>query len=160
MYRRNYQGWSYSPLTQINARQRRRRCSSKWAWAMNEGGASEVTPIIHDGVMFLSNTSNTVQALDARTGELIWENRIGPGRHGRLLRHAQPGALSGQGLCRDHRRQALCAGRADRQDRRGSRDRAAAQGRNRRRHRDPRQGAGGHDGLRQLLDRQLPYQRL
>ena len=28
--------------------------------------------------MFLSNTSNTVQALDARTGELIWENRIGP----------------------------------------------------------------------------------
>ena len=45
---------------------------------MNEGGASEVTPIIHDGVMFLSNTSNTVQALDARTGELIWENRIGP----------------------------------------------------------------------------------
>ena len=28
--------------------------------------------------MFLSNTSNTVQALDARTGELIWENRMGP----------------------------------------------------------------------------------
>jgi alcohol dehydrogenase (cytochrome c) len=45
---------------------------------MNEGGASQVTPIVHAGVMFLSNTSNTVQALDARTGELIWENRIGP----------------------------------------------------------------------------------
>ncbi len=28
--------------------------------------------------MFLSNTANTVQALDAKTGELIWENRIGP----------------------------------------------------------------------------------
>jgi alcohol dehydrogenase (cytochrome c) len=29
--------------------------------------------------MFLStNTSNTVQALDARTGDLIWENRLGP----------------------------------------------------------------------------------
>ncbi len=45
---------------------------------MNEGGASEVTPIVHAGMMFLSNTSNTVQALDAKTGELIWENRIGP----------------------------------------------------------------------------------
>jgi len=77
MYRRNYQGWSYSPLTQIDARNVG-SLQLKWSWAMNEGGASEVTPIIHDGVMFLSNTSNTVQALDAKTGELIWENRIGP----------------------------------------------------------------------------------
>jgi alcohol dehydrogenase (cytochrome c) len=50
----------------------------KWSWAMNESGAVEVTPIVHDGIMFLSNTSNTIQALDARTGELIWENRLGP----------------------------------------------------------------------------------
>ena len=28
--------------------------------------------------MFLSNVANTVQALDARTGELLWENRLGP----------------------------------------------------------------------------------
>ena len=59
---------------------------------MNEGGASQVTPIVHAGIMFLSNTSNTVQALDARTGELIWENRIGPVSHDRLWRHPQPGA--------------------------------------------------------------------
>jgi alcohol dehydrogenase (cytochrome c) len=45
---------------------------------MNEGGANEVTPIVHDGIMFLSNTDNIVQALDARSGKLIWENRIGP----------------------------------------------------------------------------------
>jgi PQQ-dependent dehydrogenase (methanol/ethanol family) len=77
MYRRNYLGWSYSPLDQINAANVN-RLQLKWAWAMNEGGASEVTPIVHSGVIFLSNTSNTVQALDARTGELIWENRIGP----------------------------------------------------------------------------------
>jgi alcohol dehydrogenase (cytochrome c) len=77
MYRRTYQGWSYSPLTQINTRNVA-TLQLKWAWAMNEGGASEVTPIVHGGVIFLSNTSNTVQALDARTGELIWEHRIGP----------------------------------------------------------------------------------
>jgi alcohol dehydrogenase (cytochrome c) len=77
MYRRNYQGWSFSPLTQINTGNVA-SLQLKWAWAMNEGGAVEVTPIVHAGVIFLSNTQNTVQALDARTGELIWENRIGP----------------------------------------------------------------------------------
>jgi len=77
MYRRNYQGWSYSPLAQITP-SNVGALQLKWSWAMNEGGASEVTPIVHDGVMFLSNTSNTVQALNAKTGELIWENRIGP----------------------------------------------------------------------------------
>ena len=77
MYRRNYQGWSFSPLKQITTANVK-GLQLKWAWAMNEGGASEITPIVHDGVMFLSNTDNTVQALDAKTGELIWENRIGP----------------------------------------------------------------------------------
>jgi alcohol dehydrogenase (cytochrome c) len=77
MYRRNYQGWSYSPLGEVtNANVK--DLDLKWVWAMNEGGASQVTPIVHDGIIFLSNTSNTVQALDGRTGELIWENRIGP----------------------------------------------------------------------------------
>ena len=76
MPRRNYQGWSYSPLHDIN-----RQCEEsqlKWAWAMNEGGANETHPVVHDGVVFLFNTDNIMQALDARTGKLIWENRIGP----------------------------------------------------------------------------------
>ena len=77
MFRRNYQGWSFSPLTQID-RNNVRYLQLKWAWAMNEGGANEVTPIVHDGIMFLSNTDNIVQALDAKSGKLIWENRIGP----------------------------------------------------------------------------------
>src|SRR5579883_1676392 len=77
MYRRNYAGWSFSPLKQITP-ENVKTLTLKWAWNMNEGGASQVTPIVHAGTMFLSNTSNTVQALDARTGELIWENRIGP----------------------------------------------------------------------------------
>ncbi len=77
MYRRNYQGWSHSPLKQITTANVK-NLQLAWSWAMNDGGASQVTPIIHDGVMFLSNVANTVQALDARTGELLWENRIGP----------------------------------------------------------------------------------
>jgi alcohol dehydrogenase (cytochrome c) len=77
MIRRNYEAWSYSPLDRITT-DNVRHLRLEWVWAMNDGGASETTPIVHDGIVYLSNTSNTVQALDARTGELIWENRIGP----------------------------------------------------------------------------------
>jgi alcohol dehydrogenase (cytochrome c) len=77
MIRRNYQAWSHSPLTQI-AGDNVSRLKLAWVWAMNEGGASEPTPIVHDGVIFLYNTGNLVQALDGRSGELIWEHSVGP----------------------------------------------------------------------------------
>jgi alcohol dehydrogenase (cytochrome c) len=77
MIRRNYQAWSYSPLAEINTGNVK-QLQLVWEWAMNEGAANEPTPIVHNGVMFLANTFNIVQALDARTGDLIWENRIGP----------------------------------------------------------------------------------
>jgi alcohol dehydrogenase (cytochrome c) len=77
MIRRDYQAGSYSPLKEIN-RQNVKTLQLAWVWAMNDGGASQPTPIVHDGIIYLSNTSNTVQALDGRSGELIWEHRIGP----------------------------------------------------------------------------------
>ena len=77
MIRRNYQAWSYSPLTQITSKNVQ-DLRLAWVWAMNDGGANEPTPIVHNGIVYLSNTSNTVQALDGRTGDLIWENCIGP----------------------------------------------------------------------------------
>jgi alcohol dehydrogenase (cytochrome c) len=77
MGRRNYQGWSFSPLNQITSANVK-GLQLKWAWAMNEGGANETGPVVHNGVMFLFNTDNILQALDARTGKLIWENRLGP----------------------------------------------------------------------------------
>ena len=77
MIRRNYQAWSHSPLTQITpANVGRLRIA--WVWAMTEGGASEPTPIVHNGIIYLINPGNIVQALDGRTGELIWENSVGP----------------------------------------------------------------------------------
>ena len=77
MMRRNYQAWSHSPLTQIT-RDNVKNLRLAWVWAMNEGGSNQPTPLVHDGVMYLTNTLNTVQALDAATGELIWENQVGP----------------------------------------------------------------------------------
>jgi alcohol dehydrogenase (cytochrome c) len=77
MMRRNYQAWSHSPLSQIT-RDNVKNLRLAWVWAMNEGGSNQPTPLVHDGVMYLTNTMNTVQALDAATGELIWENQVGP----------------------------------------------------------------------------------
>ena len=77
MIRRNYQAHSYSPLNSIttaNVKDLR----LEWVWAMNDGGANQPTPIVHNGIIYLANTSNTVQALDGRTGDLIWENHLGP----------------------------------------------------------------------------------
>jgi alcohol dehydrogenase (cytochrome c) len=34
--------------------------------------------VVHNGVLYLVNIQNIVQALDARTGDLIWENHVGP----------------------------------------------------------------------------------
>jgi alcohol dehydrogenase (cytochrome c) len=77
MVRRNYQGWSHSPLTQIT-RDNAKDLQLAWVWSMNEGQSNEPTPLVHNGVIYLTNTMNIVQALDARTGDLVWENHLGP----------------------------------------------------------------------------------
>jgi alcohol dehydrogenase (cytochrome c) len=78
MHLRTYAGWGYSPLTQIDAGNVE-NLQLKWVWAMTDGGRQQMNPLVHDGVMFLSNNlDNKVQALDAKTGTLIWENRLGP----------------------------------------------------------------------------------
>ena len=77
MIRRNYEAWSYSPLTDIN-RDNVGELRLQWAWAMTGGGRSQPAPIVHGGILYLVNIGNLVQALDAATGELIWEHYVGP----------------------------------------------------------------------------------
>jgi alcohol dehydrogenase (cytochrome c) len=77
IFGRNYQRHSYSPLQQIT-RDNVKELRLKWAWAMNDSGANQTTPIVHNGVIYLASPSNIVQALDAKTGDLIWETRVGP----------------------------------------------------------------------------------
>ncbi len=40
-----------------------------------EAGPQEQEPIVYRGVMYLPHSNNIVQALNARTGALIWEYR-------------------------------------------------------------------------------------
>ena len=76
MIRRDYHAHSYSPLDEIT-RENVGGLRLEWVWQMNDG-ASEPAPIVYDGVIYLINPSNVVQALDARTGDLIWETATGP----------------------------------------------------------------------------------
>ena len=76
MHRRNYYGHSYSPLSQINT-ENVSGMALEWVWNMYEGD-SEPAPLVYDGIMYLINPGNVIQALDAATGELIWENWAGP----------------------------------------------------------------------------------
>jgi alcohol dehydrogenase (cytochrome c) len=78
--RGNYQGWNHSALSQIN-RENVKDLRLVWEWNMNDSAAAnEPTPLVHNGIIYLTNTDNIVQALDARTGDLIWENRLRPPR--------------------------------------------------------------------------------
>jgi alcohol dehydrogenase (cytochrome c) len=77
--RGNYQAWNHSALTQIT-RDNVKDLRLAWSWSMNDtgAGANEPTPLVHNGIIYLTNIDNIVQALDARTGDLIWENRLRP----------------------------------------------------------------------------------
>ena len=78
MARRNYQAWSYSPLNEIT-RDNVKDLKLAWVWAMREqGGANQPMPLVHNGIIYLVNPGNVIQALDGSTGELIWENEVGP----------------------------------------------------------------------------------
>src|SRR5690242_19249459 len=72
-WRRTDNAWGYSPLDQIK-RENVQKLSLAWSWAM-EDGAQEATPLVHDGIMYLPNPHGVIQALDASTGDLIWEYR-------------------------------------------------------------------------------------
>src|SRR5262245_7466141 len=73
LYRGNHKGWGYSPLDQINKTNVK---NLQLAWSRVMGpGTNEITPIVHDGIMYLGNPGDVIQAIDAATGDLIWEYR-------------------------------------------------------------------------------------
>jgi len=72
-WRRTLDGWGYSPLTQIN-QNNVDQLRLVWSWGL-ESGVSQTTPVVHDGVMYVVNPGNVVQAIDARTGDFVWEYR-------------------------------------------------------------------------------------
>src|SRR5689334_8701588 len=78
MIRRDYKANSFSPLNQIST-QNVNDLRLVWSWAMQDGVVlgNQPAPIVHNGVLYVNNNGMVLQALDAKTGELIWENRYG-----------------------------------------------------------------------------------
>lgn len=72
-WRRTLNSWGYSPLEQVTT-ENVNALELAWVWSM-ESGVNQPTPLVYDGVMFLANPNDVVQALDAATGDLIWEYR-------------------------------------------------------------------------------------
>jgi alcohol dehydrogenase (cytochrome c) len=72
-YRRTYDSHGFSPLDQIN-RTNVDDLRLAWVWAMGDG-TNQPTPLVRDGVIYLANPMNVIQALDATSGDLLWEYR-------------------------------------------------------------------------------------
>ncbi|MFK7829910.1 MAG: PQQ-binding-like beta-propeller repeat protein [Congregibacter sp.] len=70
-WRRTLNGHGFSPLTQIN-RDTVGELKLAWTLAMHDG-SNQVTPLVRDGVMFLTHPGNRIQAVDAASGDVIWE---------------------------------------------------------------------------------------
>ena len=70
-YSGSYDGTRYTPLDQIN-RGNVRRLSLQWVFQTGIRGWHETTPLVVDGVMFLTAPQNHAFALDVRTGRPLW----------------------------------------------------------------------------------------
>ena len=74
MWRRTLDSWGYSPLEQIN-RENVGDLRMVWSRALALGRRQQGTPLVYDGVMYMPNPRDVIQAIDAVTGDLIWEYR-------------------------------------------------------------------------------------
>jgi alcohol dehydrogenase (cytochrome c) len=70
-YAGSYNGWRYAPGRQITP-QNAGSLVAKWVYHVPDARGMQSTPIVYDGVMYVTN-SNNVYALDARAGRLIWK---------------------------------------------------------------------------------------
>jgi PQQ-dependent dehydrogenase (methanol/ethanol family) len=73
MWRRTFNSWGYSPLNQIN---RSNVGKLRMVWTRGLGpGVQEGTPLVYKGVLYMPNPLDVMQAINAATGDLLWEYR-------------------------------------------------------------------------------------
>jgi len=75
MWRRTLDSWGYSPLDRITTRN---VGALQLVWTRQlQPGDQEGTPLVYDGIMYFPNPNDITQAINAVTGDLIWEYRRG-----------------------------------------------------------------------------------
>ena len=73
-YGMGYGQQRYSPLDQINS-SNANALAPVWAYSLNDGRGQESFPLVHNGVMYVTNHKATM-ALDAKTGRQIWKSGV------------------------------------------------------------------------------------
>ena len=71
MWRRTLDGWGYSPLDDITT-QNVDQIRLVWSRALSQG-TQENVPIAYGGVLYVPLTRDGIHAIDATTGDLLWE---------------------------------------------------------------------------------------
>jgi alcohol dehydrogenase (cytochrome c) len=70
-YSGSYRSHRHSALTQIT-RQNVAQLKMKWVYQIGRAGLIESSPIVVDGIIYLTEPPSIVTALDARTGRQLW----------------------------------------------------------------------------------------
>ena len=73
MAHRTYDFQAYSPFSEIN-RDNVHTLQLAWMRAMDEG-PQQIRPLVYDGVMYIAHNGDHLQALDATTGDMLWDYR-------------------------------------------------------------------------------------
>jgi alcohol dehydrogenase (cytochrome c) len=79
MFGGDYGNQRHSPLTQITT-QNVDRLTAQWLFQTGvaaPGRGLETTPLVVDGMMYITGNNNSAWALDARTGQAVWSYRRG-----------------------------------------------------------------------------------
>jgi alcohol dehydrogenase (cytochrome c) len=71
MYRRTYDSWGFSPLSQITT-ENVGRLKPVWTLVTGQVEGHQAPPIVNNGVMFVATPGNQVLAIDAKAGDLLW----------------------------------------------------------------------------------------
>ncbi len=72
MYGRNYAAWRFSPLQQIDP-SNVARLTPQWIFQTGVRGKFQTTPLVFDGLMYITTDSNRAFALDLLTGRPLWQ---------------------------------------------------------------------------------------
>jgi alcohol dehydrogenase (cytochrome c) len=70
-WRRSWDNHGFSPLKQVT-KGNVQNLRVAWTWSLPPG-PNQTTPLVHDGVMFTYAFGDKVQALNAATGDLLWQ---------------------------------------------------------------------------------------
>jgi alcohol dehydrogenase (cytochrome c) len=72
-YSGNYNGHRHSSLQQIT-RDNVARVTPSWVYQSRESGKIETSPLVIDGIVYITEKPHIVTALDGRTGRPLWRS--------------------------------------------------------------------------------------